>query len=201
MLDARKPGIAQAFINSCNKTLSAQPEVATELLAAYNITASTSDDEAILAFVRFASDICFYAASRAFAQGWPNTSETKLFLYHFNEGIPWEGRFKGEAGHILDVAYLFQNFNEHLDDAQLKVAREYGQDFIKFVNGENPWPPVHQDELSAKVYGPSAEGVTSRWVPDGAPTKIGRDEHVLKFGEKIGFDAVLKVFNDYFHNK
>ncbi|KAF5844230.1 hypothetical protein GGP41_002800 [Bipolaris sorokiniana] len=201
MLDARKPGISQAFINSCNKTLSAQPEVATELLAAYNITASTSDDEAILAFVRFASDICFYAASRAFAQGWPNTSETKLFLYHFNEGIPWEGRFKGEAGHILDVAYLFQNFNEHLDDAQLKVAREYGQDFIKFVNGENPWPPVHQDELSAKVYGPSAEGVTSRWVPDGAPTKIGRDEHVLKFGEKIGFDAVLKVFNDYFHNK
>ncbi|XP_014554756.1 hypothetical protein COCVIDRAFT_104164 [Bipolaris victoriae FI3] len=200
-LDARKPGIAQAFINSCNRTLSAQPEVATELLAAYNITASTSDDEAILAFVRFASEICFYAASRAFAQGWPNTPESKLFLYHFNEGIPWEGRFKGEAGHILDVTYLFQNFNEHLDDAQLKVAKEYGADFIKFINGENPWPPVQQDKLSAKVYGPSADGVTSRWVPDGAPTKIGRDEHVLKIAEKIGFDAVLKVFSDYFQNK
>ncbi|EUC44269.1 hypothetical protein COCMIDRAFT_98770 [Bipolaris oryzae ATCC 44560] len=200
-LDARKPGIAQGFINSCNKTLSAQPEVATELLAAYNVTASTSDDEAILAIARFASEICFYAPSRAFAQGWPNTPESKLFLYHFNEGIPWEGRFKGEAGHILDLAYLFQNFNEHLDDAQLKVAKEYGADFIKFVNGENPWPPVQQDKLRAKVYGPSADGVTSRWVPDGDPKKIGRDEHVLKIAEKIGFDAVLKVFSDYFQGR
>jgi carboxylesterase type B len=200
-LDARKSGIAQAFIDSCTKTLSTKPEVATELLTAYGITTSSSDDEALLAILRFSSEICFYAPARAFAQGWPNTPESKLFLYHFNEGVPWEGLFKGEAGHILDVVYLFQNFNEHLDDAQLKVAKEYGEDFIKFVNGENPWPPVQQDKLCAKVYGPSADGVTSRWVPDGAPTKIGRDERVLKLGEKIGFDAVMQVFQNFFQGR
>ncbi|USP76880.1 uncharacterized protein yc1106_04154 [Curvularia clavata] len=200
-LDARKSGIAQSFIDSCNKTLANKPEVAKELITAYNITTSSSDDEALLAILRFLSEVAFYAPARAFAQGWPNTSDSKLFLYHFNEGIPWEGRFKGEAGHILDVAYLFQNFNEHLDDAQLKVAREYGEDFIKFVNGEDPWPPVQQGKLGAKVYGPSADGVTSRWVPDGAPAKIGRDERILKLEEMAGMDTLFTVFLNFFQGK
>ncbi|RAR15774.1 para-nitrobenzyl esterase [Stemphylium lycopersici] len=201
VLDARKSGIAQQFIDSCNATLSSQSDVAKELIEAYEIKTSSSDEEALLAILRFASEISFYAPTRAFAEGWPNTPESKFFIYHFNEGIPWEGRFKGEAGHILDVAYLFQNYNEHLDDAQIKVAREYGEDFIKFVNGEDPWPPVQTDKYSAKVYGPSADGVTSRWVPDGAPAKIGRDERVLKLGEKVGFDKVLDVFQNFFQGR
>ncbi|EOA88727.1 hypothetical protein ACJQWK_06076 [Exserohilum turcicum] len=201
VLDARNPGIGQKFIDACNKSLSAHPELVQELLEVYKITPSSSDDEALLAILRFASEICFYAPARAFAQGWPNTPNAKLFLYHFNEGIPWEGRFKGEAGHILDVAYLFQNFNEHLDDAQLKVAKEYAEDFIKFVNGEDPWPPVQQDKLGGKVYGPSADGVTSRWVPDGAPVKLSRDDRLLKLGEKIGFDAILGTFEKFFQGQ
>ncbi|KAI4685004.1 uncharacterized protein J4E88_004447 [Alternaria novae-zelandiae] len=200
-LDARKPGVAQKFIDSCNATLSTKPEVAEQLLTSYKITPETPDEEAMLSILRFGSEISFYAPARAFAQGWPNTPDSKFFLYHFNEGIPWEGRFKGEAGHILDVSYLFQNYNEHLDDAQQKVAREYGEDFIKFVNGEDPWPPVKTDKLCAKVYGPSADGVTSRWVPDGDPTKIGRDERVLKLGETAGFDAVMEVFQNFFQGK
>lgn len=200
-LDARKSGIAQSFIDSCTKTLAEKPEVAKELIKAYNITTTSSDDEALLAILHFFSEIVFYAPARAFAQGWPNTSDSKLFLYHFNEGIPWEGRFKGEAGHILDVAYLFQNFNEHLDDAQLKVAREYGEDFIKFVNGEDPWPSVQRDKLGAKVYGPSGDGVTSRWVPDGAPAKIGRDERILKLEKMVGMDTIFAVFQNFFKGK
>jgi carboxylesterase type B len=200
-LDARNPGIAQKFIDSCKTTLSAHPDVAEQLLTSYNITPETPDDEAIVSILRFASEICFYAPSRAFAKGWPNTADSKFFLYHFNEGIPWEGRFQGEAGHILDVSYLFQNYNEHLDDAQRKVAREFGGDIIKFVNGEDPWPPVQTDKLSAKVYGPSADGVTSRWVPDGDPAKIGRDERVLKLGEMQGFDAIMDVFQNFFHGR
>ncbi|KAF1937900.1 alpha/beta-hydrolase [Clathrospora elynae] len=198
-LDARNPGIAQKFIDSANTTLSSHPEVAAQLLSSYDIKSDTNDDDALLSVLRFASEISFYAPARAFAQGWPNTPDSKLFLYHFNEGIPWDGRFKGEAGHILDVAYLFQNFNEHLDDAQLKVAKEYAEDFIKFVNGEDPWPAVKSGEggLGAKVYGPSADGVTSRWVADGDPNKIGRDERVLKLGEMVGFDVVLEVFQNF----
>lgn len=110
-LDARNPGIASKFVESTNKTLSSHPEAASALLSAYNITPSTSDDEAVVSILRFATDISFYAPALAFAKGWPQTKDNKIFLYHFNEGNPWEGRFKGEAGHILDVSYLFQNFN------------------------------------------------------------------------------------------
>jgi carboxylesterase type B len=196
-IDDRNPGIAQNFIDSVNKTLSSHPEVASQLLTSYNISSDTDDDEALTSILRFATEISFYAPSREFAKGWPKTPDNKFFLYHFNEGIPWDGRFKGEAGHILDVAYLFQNYNEYLDDAQQKVSKEYAGDFINFVNGENPWPPVQDGKLSAKVYGPSADGVTSRWVADGDPAKVGRDDRVLKLGEMAGFDRILKVFQDF----
>ncbi|KAA8617012.1 PnbA Carboxylesterase type B [Pyrenophora tritici-repentis] len=201
IFDAQKAGIAQKFIDSCYTTLSSKPEVAEKLLTAYNITPSTPDDEAMLSILRFCSEICFYAPARAFAQGWPNTPESKFFLYHFNEGIPWEGRFQHEAGHILDVAYLFQNFNEHLGDAQEKVARAYAEDFINFVNGQDPWPPVQEGKLGARVYGPSSEGVTSRWVADGEPAKIGREDRVFKLGEEFGFDTILDVAQKFHQGK
>ncbi|KAF2847588.1 carboxylesteras-like protein [Plenodomus tracheiphilus IPT5] len=200
-LDARKSNIAQAFIDSANKTLASHPEAAKQLISAFEITPETKDDDAVLSILRFASEIAFYAPARATAQGWPNTPENKFFLYHFNEGIPWEGRFQGEPGHILDVAYLFQNYNEHLGDEQLKVARAYGEDFIKFVNGEDPWPAVQDGKFSARVYGPSSEGNTCRWSGEGLPGHVGRDERVLKLGESVGYDNVLAVFQNFLQGR
>ncbi|KAI8940531.1 hypothetical protein NX059_004209 [Plenodomus lindquistii] len=201
VLDARKSNIAQAFTDSVNKTLSSQPEAAKELLSAYEITPETKDDEALASILRFASEIAFFAPARAFAQGWPNTPDNKFFLYHFNEGIPWEGRFQGEAGHILDVAYLFQNYNEHLDDEPLRVARAFGEDFIKFVNGEDPWPPVQDGKFSARIFGPSSEGNTCRWSKEGLPAHIGRDERILKLGESAGYDNVLAAFQNFLQGR
>ena len=171
------------------------------LLSSYNITPTTGDDEATLSILRFATEISFYAPALAFAKGWPQTKQNKFFLYHFNEGNPWDGRFKGEAGHILDVAFLFQNFNEFLNDAQRAVAREYAEDFIKFVNGEDPWPPVEGNEIGARVYGPSSSGIASRYVGSGEPREVGRHDRVLKLGEKAGFDAILSVFEAFFQGR
>jgi carboxylesterase type B len=196
-IDARKSGLARTFAESVQNTLSSQPWAAKELLSSYNITPTTSDDDALLSILRFASEISFYAPARAFAQGWPR----KCFLYHFNETIPWEGRFEGEAGHILDVAYLFQNYNKHLDEEQRKVARTYAEDFIKFVNGEDPWPQVHDDNMAARVYGPSSEGTTVKFVQPGLPREVGRQERVLKLGEKAGFDNVLAAFQNFFQGR
>jgi carboxylesterase type B len=148
--------------------------------------------------LRFATEISFYAPALAFAKGWPQTKENKFFLYHFNEGNPWEGRFKGEAGHILDVAFLFQNFNEFLTDEQKAVAHAYAEDFINFVNGEDPWPPVEGGKIGARVYGPSSAGITAKYVASGNPEEVGRQEHVLKLGEMAGFDAILSVFENFF---
>jgi carboxylesterase type B len=192
-IDARMPGLAKTFTESVQNTLSSQPWAAKELLLSYDITPTTSDDEALLSILRFASEISFYAPARAFAQGWPR----KCFLYHFNETIPWEGRFKGEAGHILDVAYLFQNYNQHLSEEQGEVARAYAEDFIKFVNGEDPWPHVHGEDMAARVYGPSSKGSTVRFVQSGLPCEVGREERVLKLGEKAGFDNILAAFQTF----
>ncbi|KAF2199968.1 alpha/beta-hydrolase [Delitschia confertaspora ATCC 74209] len=197
-LEAQNPGIASKFIESIKKTLSSHPEAATELLKLYDITPSTNDEEALLSILRFATDISFYAPSRAFAQGWPKTEENKFFMYHFNEGNPWDGRFKGEAGHILDVAFLFQNYNHLLNDQQKAVAKAYGEDFIEFVNGNDPWPPVKAGgKFGARVYGPSREGMTAKYVASGDPEEIGRRPHVLKLGEMAGFDAVLEGFQTF----
>jgi carboxylesterase type B len=151
--------------------------------------------------LRFATEISFYAPALAFAKGWPKTKENKFFLYHLNEGNPWEGRFKGEAGHILDVSYLFQNYNEFLNDEQKAVANAFAEDFIKFVNGEDPWPPVEGEKIGARVYGPSSAGVTTKYVASGKPEEVGRQEHVLKLGEMAGFDAILGVFENFFQGR
>ncbi|CAO2656511.1 Nn.00g053140.m01.CDS01 [Neocucurbitaria sp. VM-36] len=200
-LDTRKPNIAQKFIDSINKTLSSHPSVAAELLSSYNITPSTPDEEALLSILRFSSEISFYVPARAFAQGWPNTKDAKFFLYHFNEGIPWPGRFQGEAGHILDVAYLFQNYNEHLTEEGKKLARQYAEDFINFVNGEDPWPPVQGGKLGARVYGPSSEGVIAKYVEDGKPEDVGRTDRAIKLGELAGFDNILDAFQNFFQGQ
>lgn len=198
-LDARNPDIAVKFIDSANKTLAPHHDTVHDLLEAYGISLSTDDDEAMLSILRFATDISFYAPARAFAKGWPKTKENKFFLYHFNEGNPWEGRFKGEAGHILDVSFLFQNFNELLNEGQKAVARAYAEDFINFVNGLDPWPPVQDAEkLGGRVYGPSNKGITTKYVESGDPAEVGRRAHVLKLGEEVGFDLLLEVFQKFF---
>ena len=198
-IDAKNPGIAGKFVESAKKTLASYPDIANALLDAYDISPSTDDDEAVVSILRFATDISFYAPGRAFAQGWPKTKENKFFLYHFNEGNPWDGRFKGESGHIVDVAFLFQNFNEKLSEMQRAVAQQYGEDFIEFVNGGDPWPPVQsRDRLGARVYGPSSEDITAKYVESGDPAEVGRRPHVLKLGEEAGFDNLLAVFQNFF---
>ncbi|KAF1996665.1 alpha/beta-hydrolase [Amniculicola lignicola CBS 123094] len=199
-LDGKNPGIAAKFVTHVENALSAHPDAASWLLSSYDITPETEDEEAMIAILRFATEISFYAPALAFAKGWPNTEEHKFYLYHFNEGNPWEGRFKGEAGHILDVAFLFQNYNEHMSDAQKALARAYAEDFIKYVSGEDPWPPVGKT-MGARVYGPTSDGITAKYVESGDPVEIGRNPRVLDLGEKVGFDVLLDLFGSFFQGK
>ncbi|CAI6331486.1 unnamed protein product [Periconia digitata] len=200
-LDAQNPGISSKFIASAKRTLSAHPNTLSTLLESYGITEEMSDDEGLVAILRFISDIAFYASARVFAQGWPKTPDNKVYLYHFNEGNPWDGRFKGEAVHILDVAFLFQNYNDLLSQEQKAVARRYGEDFIAFVNGEEPWAPVKKGKFNARVYGPSGQGVGAEYVESGEPTSVGRSERVLKLGEEVGLDTVGDVFINFLQGR
>ena len=87
----------------------------------------------------------------------PLAGRKKAYVFHFNEPNPWPGRYQGVATHILDAAFLFQNYNEFLDDAQQESTRAFGEDFIDFVVGKEPFPPYVAAEGGAMVYGPGEQ--------------------------------------------
>lgn len=46
---------------------------------------------------------------------------------------------KGAASHLLDVSFLFRNYEEFLDEKQAASGRAFGCHFIQFVNGKEPY--------------------------------------------------------------
>lgn len=190
MLGPRTVGVTKAFCDSAAKTLGADEE---KFRQVYGITPDLSDSAGLYSILQFATDIGFFAPAVAYAKGWPG----KSYLYHFNEPNPWDGDWKGEAGHVLDVAYLFQNYNDHLDPAQKEVAVQFAGDFIKFINGKSGWAPFGSKE-GAQVYGPSGKGVSSEFVEGIASEKLGRRNTVYELSEKISLDLLTKVWTNFF---
>lgn len=138
------------------------------LLEAYNITTQRSDDEALTNILQVLNDALFYTPLFTIAQAFPWRS----FVYYFNEPNPWDGPSRGEAVHILDVAFLFQNFNEHLDAKQAESARAFGRDLIAFVNGQEPFPAYDAQARGVKVYGPPSNA-GSGFVKNKDPADYG----------------------------
>lgn len=101
-LSQRKAGIANALTASLHANLSTL--AAQSLLRAYNITASTEDDDALKRAMELATDIAYVAPALAYARSFPG----KSYYYQFNEPNPWDGLFKGQSTHMLDAAFLFQ---------------------------------------------------------------------------------------------
>jgi hypothetical protein len=76
-------------------------------------------------------------------RSWPTRifgRETPLSTF-FKEPNTWEGPWRGFATHILDIAYLFQNINDHLTGAQRNVAIQFATDVITFANENALFPP------------------------------------------------------------
>lgn len=123
------------------------------IFQAYEITENASEEETLGNILKFGNDISFLAPVLVYAHGWDGNA----FVYFFNEPNTWDGPWKGHANHILDVAYLFQNYNEALTEPQRQTAITFGKDLIRFVNGKSPWPVFNfaAAELNARVYGSS----------------------------------------------
>ncbi|KAH0421745.1 hypothetical protein CcaCcLH18_13252 [Colletotrichum camelliae] len=143
----RKPGIGASFKKSIESSFSDHPDKATKLLQAYGISEDTNDEDAFKGVIRFASDIGFQAPARSWAASFPGDS----YLFELAEANPWEGPFKGYATHVLDVAFLFQNYREHLDGKQQASAEAFAADIITFAHGKAPWKK-HRDEGGLGVY-------------------------------------------------
>ncbi|KAK3312722.1 Alpha/Beta hydrolase protein [Apodospora peruviana] len=131
----RKRGIAAAFRASAAKTLCKYPEALASLLDEYSLSSTNAHDEdqvSLLNIVRFMSDVEFFLPAVDLAAKFPN----EAFVAAFNEPNPWDGPFSGIATHILDVAFLLQNFNDRLNPTQRVGAVAFGADAIAFVNGD-----------------------------------------------------------------
>jgi hypothetical protein len=190
MLGPRIVGVAKAFCDSIHKTLG---DNGNKVLDAYGISPNLSDDEGLYKILKFSTDINFFAPAIAIARSWPG----KSFVYHFNEPNPWDGAWKGKAGHVLDVAYLFQNYNEFLDEGQRRVAITFAGDFIKFMNGKSAWAPFGSKE-GAQCYGPSGKGVISEYVEGVATEKSGRRNTIYELAENIGLDGLAGAWSPFF---
>ncbi|KXH61754.1 carboxylesterase [Colletotrichum salicis] len=143
----RKENIAASFTQIINAALSHHTGTAAQILQAYDINDTTNDDEAFIRVLQFASDIGFRAPAESFANSFHGDS----YLLEFAEPNPWEGPFRGYSTHVLDVAFLFQNYNEHLGETQRKSAESFVTDIIDFVHGQAPWKRF-QDAGGRVVY-------------------------------------------------
>jgi carboxylesterase type B len=155
LMSHTKKDCASKFVTALNTILASKSDVAQQTLDKYNITKDMTDDEAFPAILNYMNDIAFFAPVLTFAKGWKNN----VYVYHFNEGNPWDGPWKDRASHILDLAYLFQNFREFMGPSQQQLAVTFAEDFFKFCHGVKPWPAVAQNDVeagfTARVYGPA----------------------------------------------
>ncbi len=133
----RKKGIAAAFCSSMTKGLESQPGLVDKVLSAYKISPDVSDEDGLFRVLEVANDINFYVPTLTIGNDLAKHME--VCRYRFNEPNPWDGPWKGHATHILDIAFLLQNFNEFLDERQKSSAEEFAKKIIVFVAGEAPW--------------------------------------------------------------
>ncbi|KAF1950331.1 para-nitrobenzyl esterase [Byssothecium circinans] len=188
-LAERKAGIASTIYISLAKNMGAASAQA--VLEAYNIMSTTSDDEAMKAILELANDLAYYAPAVKFAKSFPG----KSYYYHFNELNPWDGAFNGCATHLLDAAFLFQNFSDMLDGRQRKVGRDMGEAFLRFVNGIKPWKILKGQD----VY----DGVKAFGVGDAKLGASGRRDVLFKLEQegKIELDALSMAWDMFVAGK
>lgn len=189
---AKKAAISTSFRNSFLSSLNGNQNLVQTICTAYNITDQISDDEALSNILKFVTDLRFYASALTISRGWPGSA----YVYHFNEPNPWDGPWKGESTHILDVAFLFQNFDQHLEPRQRESARKFATDFITFVAGEEPYGAYDPHEGGAQVYGPPCENAPS-FILGKDPENYLRRKHVWDIATEADLDTLSRAFDKF----
>lgn len=153
---------------ACRKNLSSAETG--RLLAAYKLDQILSSIDEYDALRYLISELRFYIPALAAHKGWKATSPPKKAgRYHFHVLNPFDGEFKGISSHELDVAFLLQNFNDHLDDRDRILAQGVADQFIGFANGEG-W---------------ASEGKIVAFGPNGV-IEVGEEEYDREYRDGRG---------------
>lgn len=183
-LFSERQAIASAFTDWVYSSLHDHGGVAARLLQCYGITPDLDDQAALLCLLQFGSDIGHQAAARALAASFPGDA----FVMEFAEPNPWEGPFKGYTTHILDIAFLLQNFNDSLDETQRTAAKQFAKDVIGFSHGQKPWEPFSATRGVSKLKGGRQQYL------DGEEAVTGRFKELLDIGHVLGLDTLLGLW-------
>lgn len=189
MLGPGADHVGTKFRSVLDQSLADSPDTKSALLSAYD----AGGDGGNLSFLHFAHDVVQLAATRVIANRWPG----QAYVFHFNEPNPWEGRFKGVASHLLDTAFLFQNYEAFLDEEQVASGTTFGRHVIEFVNGEEPFPAFSSGSGKVQVYGPGE--TRSRQVDAKDLSAAGRRDHVFKLAEAVGLDKLVAIVHTTLH--
>lgn len=194
-LAERKSGIATMLNASLTKSIGASSAIA--VLQAYGITPTIDDDRAMQSIIELATDIAYYAPALFFARSWPG----RAYCYHFNEPNPWNGAFEGFSTHMLDAAYLFQNFSQNMGNRERRIGIALATDFVKFTNGIKPWDEFSSARGNAKAFGPS--GVTEPHIVEDNGWGNGRRDVLFKLYEagKVDLDALSGAWDLFIAGK
>ncbi|CAG9975614.1 unnamed protein product [Clonostachys byssicola] len=184
-LNNRQDGINAAFTKSIRESLG--DAAASKLLDAYRISPETSDIDTLEKIISFVTDASFYAPAVKLGQAWPGLS----YLCHFNERNPWDGIYKGRANHLLDVAYMWGNYNQKYTNQNWTVARALAEDMVRFTAGKGSLPSFNKEGNVVTIYGPSDDNISSKHSTLGAED-TGRNHAFFRLADEVGgLDACL----------
>lgn len=194
MLAHTKENCAKRLTDAIHTVLPSQTAVTQQILDKYGISPDLPDEEAFPVILNFINDLVFLAPTLSLAQGWRGNA----YVYYFNEGNPWDGPWKGRATHILDVAYLYQNFREFLNPAPQDVATGFAEDLFKFCHGVAPWPAILPGKtdagFTARTYGPSAQDQIVGQVSEPFGEQGMRRSTLFDYADQVSLDDLVKVF-------
>lgn len=175
--------------------------IAPAIAAAYDLDAGSTSNtpESTKNVLDFGNDVCFVAAAQSFTKAWSSSSicETEALHYHFNCPNPWDGPWKGHATHILDIAFVLQNYADYLSNGQRLSAERFAADVIAFVNGEKPWAKYDIGTAEGSmIYDASTEGDEdlSAFVDSEAPERTGRKYKLQALVKPALFDKLMDVW-------
>ncbi|KAJ5636954.1 Alpha/Beta hydrolase protein [Penicillium longicatenatum] len=176
-------------------------KIASAIAAAYDLSprSSSNTPESTKNVLNFGNDVCFAVAAQSFTKAWSLSSipETEALLYNFNCPNPWDGPWKGHATHILDIAFVLQNYAEYLSRGQQLSAERFAADLTTFVNGEKPWAEYQPGTAEGSmVYEAPMEGDQdlSGFVASEAPEKTGRRYALQALVKPELFDKLMDVW-------
>jgi hypothetical protein len=106
----RKQGISKELSDFLRRTFSTEPTAVEAVLNVYKISPTTADNKAFLYILEFGTDIAFLVPVYSYTAAWPGNA----YIYYFNQPNPWDSPWKGQTGHVLDIASLFMNFEDIL---------------------------------------------------------------------------------------